>query len=122
MRVSARIYKTMDGIAPLGYEVADGLPSRDMARDPEVAAAAMAAYQKDGSGSLGMVPLTSAFMPCVDLGQPELEEILQKIEASIKNPEISITHRKQFEVLRAYSIRKSTRRTTDRSRDAPPSS
>jgi choline dehydrogenase-like flavoprotein len=88
------------GIAPLGYEVADGLPSRDMARDPEVAAAAMAAYQKDGSGSLGMVPLTSAFMPCVDLGQPELEEILQKIEASIKNPEISITHRKQFEVLR----------------------
>lgn len=46
-----------------------------------------------------MVPLISAFMPCVDLGQPELEEILQNIEASIEDPETSNTHRKQFEVL-----------------------
>ncbi|GLI73791.1 hypothetical protein PoHVEF18_002020 [Penicillium ochrochloron] len=88
------------GIVPLGYEVADGFPSGDMARDPEVAAAAMAAYQKDGSGPLGMVPLISAFMPCVDLGQPALEEILQKIEVPIETPDTSITHTKQFEVLR----------------------
>ncbi|KAJ5883825.1 uncharacterized protein N7473_010711 [Penicillium subrubescens] len=87
------------GIVPLVYEVADGLPSGDMARDPAVAAAAMAAYQKDGSGPLGMVPFISAFMPCADLTQPELEKILLKIEESIKNPETSITHRKQFEVL-----------------------
>jgi choline dehydrogenase-like flavoprotein len=56
------------GIVPLVYEVADGLPSGDMAGDPAVDAAAMAAYQKDGPGHLGMVPLISAFMPCVDLG------------------------------------------------------
>lgn len=87
------------GIVPLVYEVVDGLPSGDMARDPVVAAAAMAAYQKDGSGPLGMVPFISAFMPCVDLDQPELQGILQRIEASIEDPETSITHRKQFEVL-----------------------
>lgn len=86
------------GIVSLCYEVADGLPSGDMFRNPAVAAAAMTAYQKDGSGLLGMVPLISAFLPCVDLGQPELEEILQNIEASIEDPETSNTHRKKFEV------------------------
>ncbi|KAL2845275.1 GMC oxidoreductase-domain-containing protein [Aspergillus pseudoustus] len=44
-----------------------------MARDPAVAAAAMAAYQKDGSGPLGMVGLVSAFMPCVDFPESERE-------------------------------------------------
>ncbi|KAJ5745833.1 CAZyme family AA3 [Penicillium odoratum] len=43
------------GIVSFGYEVADGMPSGDMARDPAIAAAAMAAYQKDGSGPLGML-------------------------------------------------------------------
>jgi choline dehydrogenase-like flavoprotein len=34
------------GIVPFDYEITDGLPSGNMARDPAVAAAAMAAYQK----------------------------------------------------------------------------
>lgn len=88
------------GIVPFGYEVADGLPSGDMARDPAVAAAALAAYQKDGSGPLGMAPFVSAFMPCVDLRQPDREEILRKINTSIEDPATPIAHRKQFGLLR----------------------
>lgn len=51
------------GIVPLEYEVAYGIPSGDMARDPAVAAIAMAAYQEDGSGPLGMAPFISASCP-----------------------------------------------------------
>lgn len=89
------------GIVSLGYEVADGLPSGDMSRDPAVAAAAMAAYQKDGSGPLGMSPFVSAFMPCVDLGQQDREEMLHKIKVCIENPATPNTHKKQFEALEA---------------------
>lgn len=38
-------------------------------------------------------------MPCVDLNQPGREGILQKIKASIEDPAIPNTNRKQFEVL-----------------------
>lgn len=64
------------GIVSFGYEVADGLPSGDMARDPVVAAATMAAYKRDGSGPLGMVPLVSAFMPCLDFPPYERAQLL----------------------------------------------
>lgn len=88
------------GIVTFGYEVADGLPSGDMARDPAVAAAAMAAYQKDGSGPFGMVPMVSAFMPCVDTTNTEREQLLQKLDAAITSQDLSRTHKKQYEALR----------------------
>ncbi|BCS27275.1 GMC family oxidoreductase [Aspergillus puulaauensis] len=88
------------GIVSFGYEVADGMPSGDMARDPAVAAAAMAAYQKDGSGPLGMVPLVSAFMPCVNFPGNEREHLLQKIDSSLDDPKLPVTYRKQYSILR----------------------
>ncbi|KAJ5527723.1 CAZyme family AA3 [Penicillium frequentans] len=87
------------GIVSFGYEVADGMPSGDMARDPAVAAAAMAAYQKDGSGPLGCVPFVSAFMPCLDFPQDERTQLLQKIQACIDDPSTSRAHKKQFETI-----------------------
>ncbi|CAL5866049.1 uncharacterized protein PFLUO_LOCUS256 [Penicillium psychrofluorescens] len=87
------------GIIPFVYEVADGLPSGDMARDPAVAAAAMAAYQKDGSGPLGMVPFVSAFMPCVNFPEGEREQLLQSIQTSIESPSTPRAQKKQFEVM-----------------------
>ncbi|KAJ5802493.1 CAZyme family AA3 [Penicillium pulvis] len=87
------------GIVSFGYEVADGMPSGDMARDPAVAAAAMAAYQKDGSGPLGCVPFVSAFMPCLDFPQDERTHLLQKIQSCIDDPNTSRAHKKQFETI-----------------------
>ncbi|CAI7656416.1 unnamed protein product [Penicillium pancosmium] len=85
------------GLVPYSYEVADGLPSGDMARDPEFAAAAMAAYQEDGSGPLGYVPFVSAFMPCVGLSREARNEMVETIKATITNPDTSKPARKQLE-------------------------
>lgn len=67
------------GIVSFGYEVANRLPSGDMAQNPEVAAAAMVAYQKNGFGPLRTVPIVSAFLPCLDFPPEEREQLLQKI-------------------------------------------
>ncbi|KAJ5725511.1 CAZyme family AA3 [Penicillium malachiteum] len=87
------------GIVSFSYEVADGLPSGDMAKDPNVAAAAMAAYQKNGSGPLGMAPFVSAFMPCLNIAEEEHAQMLQGLKASIESPETPPAHKKQFEAL-----------------------
>lgn len=84
------------GIIAFGYEVADRIPSGDMARNPEVAAAAMAAYQKDGSGPLGMVPLVSAFLPCPDFPPEQRAQLLHQIEGTGK----TAAQKKQYKVLR----------------------
>ncbi|KAL4810681.1 hypothetical protein BDV18DRAFT_165324 [Aspergillus unguis] len=88
------------GVICLNYEVADGVPSGDMARDPTVAAAAMAAYEKDGSGPLGMVPIVSAFMPCPDFAGEERAQMLHKIESSLADPDLPRTYQKQYNLLR----------------------
>jgi choline dehydrogenase-like flavoprotein len=87
------------GYVSFSYEVADGLPSGDMAQDPAVAAAAMAAYQKDGSGPLGMVGLVSAFMPCLDFPLDERAQLLQMLDIH-SGGEISPGQKKQFDALR----------------------
>ncbi|KAJ5082247.1 CAZyme family AA3 [Penicillium argentinense] len=85
------------GIIPYSFEVADGLPSADMARDPDVAAAAMTSYEKDGSGPLGYIQFAAAFMPCVDLPQEQRNEMVESIKALIKNPETPRALQKQLE-------------------------
>jgi choline dehydrogenase-like flavoprotein len=85
------------GLIPYSYEVADGLPSGDMARDPEFATAAMAAYQKNGSGPLGYIPFASAFMPCVGLSHEDRNQMVETIKVTISNPNTSKTIRKQLE-------------------------
>ncbi|PKX98446.1 GMC family oxidoreductase [Aspergillus novofumigatus IBT 16806] len=88
------------GLVCFGYEVADGIPSGDVARDPAVAAAAMEAYKKDGSGPLGMVPLVSAFMPCMNLSTTERHQLLATIDASIASGNLPRAQQKQYPVLR----------------------
>jgi choline dehydrogenase-like flavoprotein len=88
------------GLVCFGYEVADGMPSGDMARDPAVAAAAMEAYKKDGSGPLGMVPLVSGFMPCVNLSTAERHQLLATIDASIASGNLPRAQQKQYPILR----------------------
>ncbi|KAL3496064.1 GMC oxidoreductase-domain-containing protein [Aspergillus germanicus] len=88
------------GSIAFGYEVADGMPSGDMARDPAVAAAAMAAYQKDGSGPLGMVPMVSAFMPCLYFPEAQRETLLRTINVSLEDQNLPTMYRKQYTVLR----------------------
>ncbi|RHZ44432.1 GMC family oxidoreductase [Aspergillus thermomutatus] len=88
------------GFVCFGYEVADGTPSGDMARDPAVAAAAMEAYKKDGSGPLGMVPLVSAFMPCMNLSTAERQQLLATIDASIASGGLPCAQQKQYPILR----------------------
>ncbi|KAL5358569.1 putative aryl-alcohol dehydrogenase [Aspergillus floccosus] len=87
------------GFVPFGYEVADGMPSGDMARDPAVAAAFLAAFQKDGSGPLGMLPFTAALMPCLELSDEERQKLLQKVDDSLIG-DIPRSHKKQYEALR----------------------
>ncbi|KAJ5624016.1 CAZyme family AA3 [Penicillium lagena] len=88
------------GNVAFGYEVADGLPSGDMSRDPATAAAAMAAYQNNRSGPLAAVPFVSAFMPCVNSPEGEHDQLLRNIQASIDSPTTPRAHRKQFEAVR----------------------
>ncbi|KAL2871171.1 GMC family oxidoreductase [Aspergillus lucknowensis] len=88
------------GFVSFSYEVADGLPSGDMARDPEIAAAAMAAYKKDGSGPLGTVPMVSAFMPCIDFPEAEREQLIDRIDASLKDERLPPMYRKQYKLLK----------------------
>ncbi|KAL1963012.1 hypothetical protein VTN77DRAFT_8760 [Rasamsonia byssochlamydoides] len=84
------------GSVSFGYEVADGMLSGDMVRNPDVAAEAMAKYQKDGSGPLGMVPFAAAFLSCLD-APPELRTQLQQ---QIDSGEKPTAQKKQYEVLR----------------------
>ncbi|KAF7173986.1 hypothetical protein CNMCM5623_006253 [Aspergillus felis] len=88
------------GLVDFGYEVADGMPSGDMIRDPAVAAAAMEAYKKDGSGPLGMVPLVSALMPCMNLSTAERQELVATIDASIASGNLPRAQQKQYPILR----------------------
>lgn len=71
-----------------------------MVRDPAVAAAAMEAYKKDGSGPLGMVPLVSAFMPCMNLSTAERQQLLATIDASITPGNLPRAQQKQYPILR----------------------
>jgi choline dehydrogenase-like flavoprotein len=66
------------GYVAFSWEVADDQISGDILRQPEVAAAAMAAYQTAKAGPLSGVPIVSAFMPLVNTQKDELEQILAK--------------------------------------------
>lgn len=85
------------GLVPYSYEVVDGLPSGDMARDMEFAAAAMMAYETDGSGPLGYIPFAAAFMPCVCLSQEKRNELVEAVKASIASSSTPMAVRKQLE-------------------------
>lgn len=66
------------GYVPFSWEVADEQVSGDILRNPEVAGAAMAAYQTAQAGPLSGVPIVSSFMPLTDLPKVDMEALLQK--------------------------------------------
>jgi choline dehydrogenase-like flavoprotein len=87
------------GYVPFSWEVADDQVSGDVLRNPEIAGAAMAAYQTAKAGPLSGVPIVSAFMPLVDLQKQEMEELLTKNIDEYDYPEFP-SQKQQFEIIR----------------------
>lgn len=52
--------------APISYEVADGVETRDAVRDPNIVKALVNEYLENRSGALASVPLNYGFLPPVD--------------------------------------------------------
>jgi choline dehydrogenase-like flavoprotein len=87
------------GYVPFSWEVADDQVSGDVLRNPEIAEAAMAAYQGAKSGPLSGVPIVSSFMPLVNFPKSDLEQLLSKYLDSYEYKSIP-SQKQQFELLR----------------------
>ena len=87
------------GYVPFSWEVADDQVSGDVLRNPEVAAAAMAAYQGAKAGPLSGVPIVSSFMPLIDFPKSELDQLLYKYLDSYEYKSVP-SQKEQFELLR----------------------
>ncbi|KAJ5198033.1 CAZyme family AA3 [Penicillium cinerascens] len=82
---------------PFSWEAADGQPAGEALRIPEVAAAAMAAWQESGAGPLGLCPLPSSYTSLRDLKNSDLKSLIDQYLQE-KDPLPRITA--QYEVLR----------------------
>ncbi|KAK4246503.1 hypothetical protein C7999DRAFT_15381 [Corynascus novoguineensis] len=73
------------------FEVADGVPSGDVLRDPNVLQALMGMYQTGGAGPLGQSVISVAYTPVVDgsgvVSAEAKAELLAKHESSFATPE-----------------------------------
>lgn len=69
--------------APISFEVADGIPTRDAVRDPAVVEAMVKEYAASHSGPLASVPLQYGFLPLVDGAGRLGEEDLKKLVAGL---------------------------------------
>ncbi|CZR51596.1 related to aryl-alcohol dehydrogenase [Phialocephala subalpina] len=87
------------GYVPFSWEVADDQVSGDVLRNPEIAGAAMAAYQTAQAGPLSGVPIVSAFMPLVDLSKLEMEELLNQYIDEYEYPDFP-SQKQQFSIIR----------------------
>lgn len=65
------------GLIPFGWEVADGLVSGDVIKNPEVAADAMKAYMTARAGPMGQAPFVSSFIPLI-LSTAERQNLIEK--------------------------------------------
>jgi choline dehydrogenase-like flavoprotein len=86
-------------VVPFSYELADGMPSDDAAREPDDVVKAVDAYQGDQSGPLG-IPMVSAFMPCLELPFDERVKLLKKIEDLLQDEEVPVMYRKQYKLIK----------------------
>ncbi|GKZ27109.1 hypothetical protein AbraIFM66951_008098 [Aspergillus brasiliensis] len=84
------------GFVPFTWEAADGQITGEALRDPEVAKAAMEAWQSSGAGPLGSHPLASAFMTLPELEDGELSGLIRKH----LNEEGSARQTAQYRILR----------------------
>ncbi|KAL3420925.1 GMC oxidoreductase [Phlyctema vagabunda] len=89
------------GYVPFSWEVADDQVSGDILRNPEVAGAAMAAYQA-GAGPLSGVPIVSSFMPLTELPKTDLEELLAKHLDSYEYKSAVPSQKQQFALQREF--------------------
>jgi choline dehydrogenase-like flavoprotein len=87
------------GYVPFSWEVADDQVSGDVLRNPEIAEAAMAAYQGAKAGPLSSVPIVSSFMPLVDFPKTELDQLLSRYLDSYEYKSVP-SQKEQFELLR----------------------
>jgi len=87
------------GYVPFCWEIADGQISADMMRNPEVAAAAMTAFQTARAGPLTVMPIVSSFMPLIDLPRPDLLALVAKYLDSSEYA-TSPSHALQYNILR----------------------
>ena len=91
------------GIVCASFEVADGVPSGDMMRDPQVFQAMMKAYETARAGPMCSAPMSSAFMPVVDFlhgnGRNQLVKLLDEYLASTKSESFP-SQNLQYELLR----------------------
>ncbi|CEL09219.1 hypothetical protein ASPCAL12358 [Aspergillus calidoustus] len=86
-------------VVPFSYELEDGMPSDDVAREPDDVVSAVEAYQRDRSGPLG-IPMVSAFMPCLDLQFEDRVKLLKKIEDLTQDEELPVMYRKQYQLIK----------------------
>jgi choline dehydrogenase-like flavoprotein len=86
-------------VVPFSYELADGMPSDDMARDPDEVVKAVEAYQGDRSGPLG-IPMVPAFMPCLELPFEERVKLLKRIEDLLQDEELPVMYQKQYHLIK----------------------
>ncbi|KAI3158190.1 CAZyme family AA3 [Penicillium roqueforti] len=66
------------GFVPFSWEVAEGQMTGEALRNPEIAGAAMAAWQQSGAGPLGLCSLASAYMTLPELADGELKRLFDE--------------------------------------------
>ncbi|KAL8646383.1 MAG: hypothetical protein Q9210_006172 [Variospora velana] len=90
-------------VASLCFEAADGIPTGDILRDPQIFAAAIEEYNTSKTGFLTAGTICSAYMPVVDFldqgGESELSELPDKY-LSRNAPSAFPAQQQQYEVLR----------------------
>ena len=90
-------------VAHLGFEVADGTPSADVFRDPQVVEAVMSLYQKFKTGPMTASTYSSAFTPIVGFrdgeGWTELLRLLDE-QVSSMNGSLPVSQKTQYDLLR----------------------
>lgn len=89
------------GFVPFSWEIADDQQSGDALRIPEVAQAAMAAWQQhSGAGPLGLCAIASGYMPLPELQDGELQGLIHKYLDEYKYPGNFPGQETQYRVLR----------------------
>lgn len=89
------------GFVPFSWEIADDQQSGDALRAPEVAQAAMAAWQQhSGAGPLGLCAIASSYMPLPEIQDGELQGLIRKYLDEYKYPSNFPGQEAQYRVLR----------------------
>lgn len=89
------------------FEVADGQPSGDMLRDPSVFQTALKQHEETGSGLLAGLPLSTAYLPSVDINGPLPTETLRKLIEQNSKEDVSPALQRQYDILQTILLNSS---------------